>query len=44
MKLSGITAALDFDNGEQLILRWAANARQALAEGTDASASIEEEE
>lgn len=44
MKLSGVTAALDFDNGEQLILRWAANARAALAEGTDANAATEEEE
>lgn len=44
MKLAGITAALDFDNGEHLLLRWAANARQALAEAEPGDGREEEEE
>lgn len=43
MKLAGITTALDFDNGEHLMLRWAANASKAL-ENADAGESSEEEE
>jgi hypothetical protein len=35
VKLAAVTAYCDFDNGEHLLLRWAANARTALAEGTD---------
>jgi hypothetical protein len=33
MMLGGVLAVCGFDNGEHLILRWAANARTALAEG-----------
>ncbi len=33
MTLAGVSALCAFDNGEHLILRWAANARRALAEG-----------
>lgn len=32
MTLEGVTALCAFDNGEHLLLRWAANARRALAE------------
>ena len=44
LTLGGVTALCGFDNGEHLMLRWAANARAALAEGTDASLTTEEEE
>ena len=44
IRLAGVTASCTFDNGEQLLLRWAANARAALAEGTDANLTTEEEE
>jgi hypothetical protein len=37
MKLEGVSALCGFDNGEHLLLRWAANARTALAEGDDVS-------
>ena len=37
MTLGGVSALCGFDNGEHLILRWAANARTALAEGDDVS-------
>lgn len=43
MRHAGITASCTFDNGEHLLLRWAANARTALAEGTDTNATDEEE-
>ena len=33
LTLAGVSAQCAFDNGEHLILRWAANARRALAEG-----------
>lgn len=32
MRLAGVTASCDFDAGEHLILRWAANARNAFKE------------
>jgi hypothetical protein len=35
VKLAGVAGRCDFDKGEHLLLRWAANARTALAEGTD---------
>jgi hypothetical protein len=35
MLLAGVGAHCKFDKGEHLLLRWAANARTALAEGTD---------
>jgi hypothetical protein len=44
MRLGGITASCTFDKGEHLLLRWAANARAALTQGTDASPSSDEEE
>jgi hypothetical protein len=37
LTLGGVTALCGFDNGEHLMLRWAANARAALAEGADAN-------
>lgn len=33
VRLAGVTASSTFDKGEQLLIRWAANARAALAEG-----------
>jgi hypothetical protein len=33
LTLGGVSAACAFDQGEHLLLRWAANARTALAEG-----------
>ncbi len=33
LTLAGVSALCRFDGGEHLILRWAANARTALAEG-----------
>jgi hypothetical protein len=44
MTLGGVFALCAWDNGEHLLLRWAANARTALAEGTDENAPTEEEE
>ena len=44
MRLAGVTASCTWDNGEHLLLRWAASARAALAEGTDENAPTEEEE
>ena len=44
MRLAGVTASCTFDKGEQLLLRWAANARACLAEGTDENTATEEEE
>lgn len=32
MRLGGVTASCTFHNGEHLLLRWAANARRALAD------------
>jgi hypothetical protein len=36
--LARVMAICDFDAGEHLLLRWAASARTALAEGTDDNA------
>lgn len=44
MRLGGVTASCTYDKGEHLLLRWAANARAKLAEGTDASLTTDEEE
>jgi hypothetical protein len=33
IRLAGVTASSTYDKGEQLLVRWAANARTALAEG-----------
>jgi hypothetical protein len=44
MRLAGVTASCTFHPGEHLLLRWAANARAALAEGNDANLTIDEEE
>ena len=33
LRLAGVTASCTFDKGEHLMLRWAANARTAIAEG-----------
>lgn len=35
MRLGGVRASCTYDKGEHLLLRWAANARAKLAEGTD---------
>lgn len=43
MKLAGITATLDFDNGEHLMLRWARNASTALENAAPGEGSEEEE-
>ncbi len=32
VRLAGVTASSTYDKGEQLLIRWAANARAALAE------------
>ena len=44
MRFAGVTASCTFHAGEHLLLRWAANARTALAEGTATNASTGEEE
>jgi hypothetical protein len=44
MRLAGVSASCAWDNGEHLLLRWAANARTALAEATDETGNTEEEE
>ncbi|MFO6447833.1 hypothetical protein ACLBKU_11865 [Erythrobacter sp. NE805] len=44
LRLAGVTASCTWDNGEQLVLRWAANARKALAEADPADTNSEEEE
>ena len=33
IRLAGVTASSTHDKGEHLLVRWAANARRALAEG-----------
>lgn len=33
IRLAGVTASCTHDKGEHLLVRWAANARRALAEG-----------
>lgn len=35
IRFEGVSAACDFDRGEHLLLRWAANARTELAQGAD---------
>lgn len=44
MRLGGVTASCTFDAGEHLLLRWAAHARTALAQGDHAHPSSDEEE
>jgi hypothetical protein len=44
MRLGGVTASCSWDKGEHLLTRWAANARTALAQGTDNNTATEEEE
>jgi hypothetical protein len=43
-RLGGVTASCTHDKGEHLLLRWAANARKALAEADPADEASEEEE
>ena len=43
IRLGGVTASCTYDKGEHLLLRWAANARKALAEAEDPEAGEEEE-
>ena len=44
IRLGGVTASCTYDKGEHLLLRWAANARKALAEADPADEASEEEE
>jgi len=44
MRLAGVTASCTWHAGEHLIMRWAANARTALAEAADDNSNTEEEE
>jgi hypothetical protein len=50
IRLGGVTASCTYDKGEHLLLRWAANARKALAEDDEevpfvsAFTEVEEEE
>lgn len=44
MRLGGVTASCTHDKGEHLLLRWAANARTKLSEGTDTNLTTDEEE
>ena len=44
MRLGGVTASCTFPKGEHLLLRWAANARKALAEAGPDNTGTEEEE
>ena len=43
IRLGGVTAHCTHDKGEHLLLRWAANARRALAEAEDPETGEEEE-
>lgn len=42
IRFEGVSASCDFDRGEHLLLRWAANARTHLAESDPAAATEEQ--
>lgn len=44
IRLGGVTASCTYDKGEHLLVRWAANARKALAEADPDQLETDEEE
>lgn len=44
VRLGGVTASCTYDKGEHLLVRWAANARKAIAEADPTDTTAEEEE